>query len=134
MKCVSRGKLLAAMAWGLVAAGCSPDADSGAGDTAPAGADEPGDAQAAQLADGRAIVERQCSGCHATGVTGKSPRSDAPPLRHVLADYAPEALAQDFREGIHVGHPDMPDFDFNPRGTDAVLAYLVSIQAAPGRE
>lgn len=83
------------------------------------------------IESGREIVEMQCATCHATGADDESPRSDAPPLRLVLANYAPEALADDFRELVHVGHPDMPDFDFGPIGTDHVLAYLVSIQDAP---
>lgn len=78
--------------------------------------------------NGRDIIEAQCAACHATGSTGASPRADAPPLRTVLAQYNSEALADEFREGIHVGHPDMPDFDFGPIGTDAVIAYLQSIQ------
>jgi len=80
------------------------------------------------IASGREIVEAQCVMCHAIGANDQSPRTDAPPLRTVLANYAPEALADDFREGVHVGHPDMPDFDFGPIGTDHVLAYLISIQ------
>ncbi|MGB3625846.1 MAG: cytochrome c [Henriciella sp.] len=88
-----------------------------------------GETDADLIADGRDIVEDQCTTCHAIGASDDSPRADAPPLRTVLADFDPEALADDFREGIHVGHPDMPDFEFGPIGTDAVLAYLVSIQA-----
>ncbi len=83
------------------------------------------------IENGREIVETQCATCHATGTDDESPRPDAPPLRIVLANYAPEALADDFRELVHVGHPDMPDFDFGPIGTDHVLAYLVSIQDTP---
>jgi len=84
--------------------------------------------EADMIANGREIVELQCMTCHAVGTADRSPRSDAPPLRTVLAIYPPEALAEDFREHIHVGHPDMPDFDFGPIGTDHVLAYLKSIQ------
>lgn len=87
---------------------------------------------AALIENGRAIVEMQCATCHAIGVEDDSPRSDTPPLRTVLADYDPDALADDFREGIHVGHPDMPDFNLGPKGTDSVLAYLVSIQERDG--
>ncbi|MEO0981109.1 MAG: cytochrome c [Pseudomonadota bacterium] len=86
------------------------------------------------IADGREIVEAQCVLCHATGVEGESPRTDAPPLRTVLARFDAEALADDFREGIHVGHEDMPDFEFGPRGVEAVLAYLVSIQERPAEQ
>lgn len=80
------------------------------------------------IENGAEIVETQCSFCHAVGVTGQSPRADAPPLRTVLADYPADVLAEDFREQVHVGHPDMPDFNFGPIGTDHVLAYLQSIQ------
>lgn len=86
------------------------------------------------IESGREIVESQCSVCHATGPDGQSPRADAPPLRTILADYPPDALADDFREHVHVGHPDMPDFDFGPLGTDHVLAYLRSIQVSDGGE
>ena len=84
--------------------------------------------EAAQVAEGLAIVQSSCVSCHAIGVSGNSPREDAPPLRTVLANYNAESLADDFREDIHVGHPDMPDFDFGPKGTDDVIAYLKSIQ------
>lgn len=89
---------------------------------------EADDAAGAMIEDGRAIAEAQCSGCHAIDAASDSPRADAPPLKTVLATYDAEALATDFREHIHVGHPDMPDFDFGPLGTDALLAYLQSIQ------
>lgn len=84
--------------------------------------------QAGLVADGFAIVEENCTTCHAIGASGESPRYDAPPLRTVLKDRDREALSDDFREGIHVGADDMPDFDFGPLGTDAVIAYLASIQ------
>ena len=84
--------------------------------------------EAAQIAEGLSIVQSNCASCHAIGVSGESPREDAPPLRTVLANYNAESLADDFREQIHVGHSDMPDFDFGPKGTDEVIAYLKSIQ------
>lgn len=84
--------------------------------------------QAGLIADGQAIVEKNCTACHAVGLTGESPRYDAPLLRNVLTDRDVEALRDDFREGIHVGADDMPDFDFGPLGTDAVIAYIESIQ------
>ncbi len=81
-----------------------------------------------QIESGREIVEMQCAFCHAIGTDDQSPRMGAPPLRTVLAGYQPDALAEDFREQVHIGHPDMSDFDFGPIGTDHVLAYLISIQ------
>ena len=80
------------------------------------------------ISEGRAIVEDNCTACHAIGAEGDSPRQDAPPLRTVFAEFDPEAIGDDFREGIHVGAVDMPDFDFGPLGTEALIVYLQSIQ------
>ena len=78
--------------------------------------------------EGRALVSENCLSCHSLSPSIVSPRSDAPALSTVLSAYNSESLTDDFREGIHVGHPDMPDFDFGPKGTDALIAYLKSIQ------
>ena len=80
------------------------------------------------LEDGKRITETQCLVCHSVDGSKQSPRSDAPPLSTVLASYNPNMLADDFREHVHVGHPDMPDFDFNVKQTEGLLAYLSSIQ------
>jgi len=80
-----------------------------------------------EIAQGHEIAEAECSRCHGLDKE-PPPRTDAPPLRHVLADYDPEALKEDFRDGIKVGHPDMPQFDFDPMGADMLLSYLISIQ------
>lgn len=89
---------------------------------------------AAFIEQGRDIAEQLCTACHSINRSGDSPRANAPPLRTVLAQYNPESLADDFREHIHVGHPDMPDFDFNVKETEAVLAYLRSIQEISNEE
>lgn len=80
------------------------------------------------VAEGKVLANELCTSCHAIGASGDSPRNDAPPLRRVLENYNTESLGDDFREHIHVGHPDMPDFDFDVKETDAILAYLKSIQ------
>jgi mono/diheme cytochrome c family protein len=87
--------------------------------------------RAAFLEDGRAIARMQCSGCHAIGTAGASPRVDAPPLRYVLAHYRADALTEDLNEGMRVGHPDMPQFHLPIQGVDALIAYLQSIQKPP---
>ncbi len=79
------------------------------------------------VADGRAIAETQCAGCHALGARGESPVAQAPPFRTVLAHYRIEALESDLIEGIRVNH-EMPAFRFDPEGTDSLIAYLKSIQ------
>lgn len=82
---------------------------------------------AEEIAQGHEIAEAECSRCHGLDKE-PPPRTDAPPLRRVLADYDPEALKEDFRDGIKVGHPDMPQFDFDPMAADMLLSYLISIQ------
>ena len=80
------------------------------------------------VAAGRVIAERNCAGCHAIGPTGASPNPASPPLRLVLQDFDIEALATDFREHIKIGGEQMPEFDFGPKGTDALMAYLLTIE------
>ena len=76
------------------------------------------------VADGRAIAERECAGCHALDQSTTSPRDGAPPMRDMLARYQADALANNLIEGIRVGHQDMPEFDFDVRTADALIAYL----------
>lgn len=81
----------------------------------------------ALIADGRDIAEAECAACHAVGPYGESPNAAAPTFRTVLSRYDADVLEQELIEGIRVTHP-MPDFQFNPQGTDALIAYLESIQ------
>lgn len=78
--------------------------------------------------DGRLIAERNCARCHAIGATGESPNPASPPFREVLKDFDIEVLATDFREHIALGGEEMPEFDFGPKGTDALMAYLLTIE------
>ena len=83
---------------------------------------------------GRDIASQECAGCHGLDKED-AVRPDAPALRHVLADYDSEALGEDFRDGLKVGHPEMPQFLFGPKSTDLLLSYLISIQEPdPSRE
>ncbi|MBB42074.1 MAG: hypothetical protein CMF01_18535 [Hyphomonas sp.] len=76
---------------------------------------------------GRQVAASQCADCH--GIDKEDARrTDAPPLRYILADYDGDALAEDFRDGLKVGHPEMPQFQFGPKSTDLLLSYLMSIQ------
>jgi mono/diheme cytochrome c family protein len=78
-------------------------------------------------ADGREIAETQCAQCHAVGSEGESPLREAPPFRTILTRYNADVLEEELIAGIRVTHP-MPEFQFNPQGTDALIAYLRSIQ------
>lgn len=114
---VSRPRPLLAAGVVLLSTACAPRAvDPGAADVA---------------RDGRAIAQAQCGGCHAPGLEGESARTDAPPLRALFGHYRADTLTEEFIAGIKVGHPDMPLFDMNPQGVDALVAYIKSIQEPP---
>lgn len=83
---------------------------------------------AAALADGRALVEANCSRCHAIDRTGDSPHPQAPPFRTLSRQYPVSALQEALAEGIMTGHPDMPEFTADPVQIAAIIAYLESIQ------
>lgn len=108
----------------LIAGACAsePTAPSGEGAVEPS--------RQAIIADGRDIAEAQCAACHAVGPYGVSPNAEAPPFRTVLSRYNADVLEQELIEGIRVTHP-MPDFQFNPQGVDALIAYLEAIQETP---
>lgn len=83
--------------------------------------------EADRASDGRDIAEAQCAACHAVGTYGESPNPVAPPFRTILSRYSADVLEEEMIAGIQVAHP-MPDFQFNPQGTEALIAYLQSIQ------
>ena len=77
---------------------------------------------------GEALLTRNCARCHATGTAGLSPHPEAPPFRTLSRRYPVEGLAEALAEGLFVGHPDMPQFTFEPQDVGAIIAYLKSIQ------
>lgn len=83
--------------------------------------------------DGRDIAVGQCAACHAVGANGESPNPAAPHFRTILQRYRADVLEEELIAGIQVAHP-MPEFQFNPQGVDALIAYIHSIQEAPSQE
>ena len=83
--------------------------------------------------DGREIAEAQCAACHAVGSYGESPNIAAPHFRTILSRYRADVLEEELIAGLQVAHP-MPEFQFNPQGADALIAYLHSIQETPEPE
>ena len=77
---------------------------------------------------GEELLGDKCARCHAIARTGDSPHSAAPPFRTLSQKYPIEGLAESLAEGLSVGHPDMPEFVFEPDEIAAILAYLKSIQ------
>jgi cytochrome c len=82
----------------------------------------------ASVERGHALVERNCSMCHAIGPTGDSPNPLSPHFRDLHQRYPVEDLAEALSEGIMVGHPQMPQFRFAPDEIADIIAYLQSIQ------
>jgi cytochrome c len=77
---------------------------------------------------GEALVNRDCSRCHATARIGQSTHPEAPLFRTLGKRYPIEALEEALGEGIISGHPDMPEFRFERNEVRAIIAYLKSIQ------
>ncbi len=77
---------------------------------------------------GEELLGARCARCHAIARTGESPQSAAPPFRTLSRKYPIDGLAESRAEGLSVGHPDMPEFVFEPDDIAAILAYLNSIQ------
>jgi cytochrome c len=78
---------------------------------------------------GRALAERMCSQCHAIGRRGESPHVGAPAFRALDRRVDLDSFIERLREGLMVGHPDMPTFRFTREDARAFLLYLRSIQA-----
>ncbi|WP_420407062.1 c-type cytochrome [Hoeflea sp.] len=86
-------------------------------------------AESAFEAEGRRLVEANCSGCHAVGRADASPHPDAPPFRVLSASFPIDALEEAFSDNrIYSGHPDMPEFIATPDQVDAIITYIASLQ------
>lgn len=83
------------------------------------------------VAKGRTIIEANCARCHAIGKGDTSQHGEAPPFRVVVTRYPPQDLAEALAEGIVSGHPDMPQFVFQPAEIEALVAYLNTLAPAP---
>ena len=79
---------------------------------------------------GHELLKANCSRCHAITMDDSSAHEEAPPFRVVVTRYPPRDLAESLAEGIISGHPDMPEFVFQPPEIEAILAYLDSLTPA----
>lgn len=77
---------------------------------------------------GKRIAQNLCAGCHAIGPDGESPHADAPPFHTLSERYPVRLLEEALAEGIAVGHPDMPEFEFSAEEVDQLITYLESVQ------
>lgn len=80
------------------------------------------------IAKGQALLQANCARCHAIGADDTSTHKDAPPFRVVVTRYPPDNLAEALAEGLVSGHPDMPEFVFEPDEVVAITTYLESLK------
>jgi len=77
---------------------------------------------------GRILAERMCAECHAVGERGQSPHAGAPAFRTLERRVDLDSFMDRLREGLAVGHPDMPMFRFAREDARAFVLYLRSLQ------
>lgn len=78
---------------------------------------------------GRTLAERMCAECHAIGKSSRSPHDNAPPFHALDRRLNLDTFLERLREGLMVGHPDMPAFRFTREDARSFVLYLRSIQA-----
>lgn len=78
-------------------------------------------------AQGQALVEANCSRCHATGAQGNSPNAEAPPFRSIAVRHPMLALREPLARGIAAPHDQMPKFQLAPADVDKIVAYINSL-------
>lgn len=81
-----------------------------------------------EIEAGKVLVSAYCGGCHAIGREGESAHLQAPPFRQLHERYDVELLSEALVEGLVSGHPDMPEFEFDPDQAAAIVAYLKSLE------
>lgn len=95
---------------------------------ASANLDQPVQSKSIAGLSGNQILTRYCADCHAVGRHDTSRHRDAPAFRTLSRRYPIESLGESLSEGIVVGHPDMPEFQFDPHAVESIIDYLQSIQ------
>jgi len=80
------------------------------------------------LEQGKLLAMTFCAQCHAVGTSDASPHAQAPAFRALDRRVDLDTFFQRLREGVTVGHPDMPTVRFARDDARAFIAYLRSIQ------
>jgi tetratricopeptide (TPR) repeat protein len=80
-----------------------------------------------RIREGRALAERNCSGCHAIGTQDKSPNSRAPEFRNLNRRHTLLALREPITRGIVALHDEMPRYVLSDEEIDMLVAYINSL-------
>ena len=83
-----------------------------------------------RVENGKALVEQNCSACHAVGAIGASPNVNAPRFRDLHARHQSLALREPLSRGIAAPHDEMPKFALSGPEIDTIVAYINSLAAA----
>lgn len=75
---------------------------------------------------GRSIAQEKCAQCHAIGISGESFLEPAPPFRRILERRSIKS-AEEFAKALATDHLQMPPFALSRRQTNALLAYMKSL-------
>lgn len=81
-----------------------------------------------RVQEGKALVEQNCSGCHAVGANGSSPNSKAPEFRSLHERHPGLALREPLSRGIAAPHDQMPRFALTAPQIDTIVAYINSLR------
>jgi len=79
---------------------------------------------ATEAAEGKALLEKNCSRCHAVAAGRESPLKEAPNLWIVLGYYPTERLEVELGEGIGSRHREMPQSQFSDEEIASIYRYL----------
>jgi tetratricopeptide (TPR) repeat protein len=82
-----------------------------------------------RVAAGKALVEKNCSGCHAIGTRGASQNAKAPEFRNLAARHPSLSLREPLSRGIAAPHDEMPRFALSGPEIDTIVAYINSLGA-----
>jgi tetratricopeptide (TPR) repeat protein len=83
-----------------------------------------------RVQEGKALVEQNCSGCHAVGSKGTSPNKKAPEFRNLHERHPSLALREPLSRGIAAPHDEMPKFALTAPQIDTIVAYINSLRPA----
>jgi mono/diheme cytochrome c family protein len=77
---------------------------------------------------GLTIARNNCAMCHSIDKHSESSLKAAPPFRTLHKRYPVETLEEPLAEGIVTGHPNMPEFRFEPDQIGDFIAFLRTLE------
>jgi tetratricopeptide (TPR) repeat protein len=85
------------------------------------------------VGEGKALVEKSCATCHATGPAGTSPNPKAPAFRELAERHSVYALREPLTRSIAAPHDEMPKFMLPDEDVDKIVANINNLTRRSGR-